>query len=405
MTYSQTLEWMFAQLPMYQHQGKTAFKKDLTNTLFLAEYLDHPERKFKSIHIAGTNGKGSVSHILASVLQQAGYKVGLYTSPHLKDFRERIKINGKMASEEFVITFIEEHNLFLQKTQLSFFEMTVGMAFKYFAQEKVDIAIIETGLGGRLDSTNIILPELSIITNISLDHMSMLGDNLHAIAQEKEGIIKSATTVVIGESNEKTSEVFIKKSKEKGAPLFFAEEEVYPSYASDLKGLYQVKNKQTVLCALNRLKKMGWQISSKDISAGFKQVIKNTGLLGRWQQLGLYPKIICDTGHNPEGLRYVFKQLKQEEYNALHFVLGVVNDKDLESILPMFPKNAKYYFCAAAVPRALNAKTLADKASEFGLNGEIYLSVTQAFQTAKDKAEPKDLIFIGGSTFTVAEIL
>lgn len=405
MTYPQTLEWMFAQLPMYQRQGKTAFKKDLTNTLLLAEHLGNPEKEFKSIHVAGTNGKGSVSHILASVLQQAGYKVGLYTSPHLKDFRERIKINGEMASEKFVTNFIEEHHTFLQTNQLSFFEMTVGMAFEYFAKEKVDVAIIETGLGGRLDSTNIIQPELSIITNISLDHTSMLGDNLSAIASEKAGIIKPETPVVIGEKDEETSEVFIKRAAEQNAPLSFAEEEDYPIYESDLKGLYQLKNKQTVLCALDQLKKTGWNVSSNDLQLGFKQVVKNTGLQGRWQQLGQLPKIICDTGHNPEGLRYVFQQLEQEKFKSLHFVLGVVNDKELESILPLFPKEAKYYFCSAAVPRALNPEILAEQANQFGLKGEIYLSVTQALEAAKHKADKEDLIFIGGSTFTVAEIL
>lgn len=405
MTYSQTLEWMFAQLPMYQHQGKTAFKKDLTNTLLLAKHLNHPERNFKSIHIAGTNGKGSVSHILASVLQQAGYKVGLYTSPHLKDFRERIKINGQMTTEDFVINFVEKHNVFLKNNNLSFFEMTVGMAFAYFAQEKVDIAIIETGLGGRLDSTNIIFPELSIITNISLDHTSMLGESLPEIAFEKAGIIKSNTPVVVGAKNELTSEVFLKKAKEENATLIFAEEKAYPTYPSDLKGFYQEENKQTVLCAVDQLKKDGWRIDSEDIADGFKRVVKNTGLQGRWQQLALHPKIMCDTGHNIAGLRFVFQQLSQEKYKTLHFILGVVNDKDLESILPMFPKNAKYYFCQANVPRALNAEILAKKANNFGLRGKLFDSVQEAFKAAKDASDKEDFIFIGGSTFTVAEIL
>jgi len=405
MTYQQTLKWMFSQLPMYQRQGNSAFKKDLDNILIFSKHLNHPEKQFKTIHVAGTNGKGSVSHMIASVLQQAGFKVGLYTSPHLKDFRERIKINGKMIDENDVVDFIQRHQSFLEENQLSFFEMTVGMAFQYFAEQEVDIAIIETGLGGRLDSTNIIQPLLSVITNISLDHTAMLGENLSEIAFEKAGIIKPHTPVVIGEKNDSTSAVFINKAKKEKAPIYFAEEEYHPAYQSDLKGIYQTRNIQTVASAIEKLRNLGWKIKEEDISTGLLNVFNLTGFQGRWQQLGEHPKIICDTGHNPAGLNFVFQQLEKEVYQNLHFVLGVVDDKDLDSILPMFPKDAQYYFCRADVPRALDEKELSKKAAAFNLKGKTYKSVNQAFTAAKANAKKEDLIFVGGSTFTVAEIL
>lgn len=405
MTYIETLAWMFRQLPMYQRQGKKAFKKDLTNIKSFAAELNHPEKKFKSIHVAGTNGKGSVCHILASIFQEAGYKTGLYTSPHLKDFRERIKINGEMVSEEFVVDFIQKNKPFLEKQKLSFFEMSVGMAFQYFSEENVAIAIIETGLGGRLDSTNIIVPELSVITNIGLDHTKFLGETLPEIAYEKAGIIKAKIPVVIGQRNEQTTPVFESKAKETTSPLFFAEDGSYPEYDSDLKGDYQKHNIPTALQSVKILKKNGWKISVEHISTGLQNVKKNTDLQGRWQQLGCSPKIICDTAHNQDGLILVMQQLRSENFKKLHIVLGVVNDKDLNTILPLFPKKATYYFCKPDVPRGLEVKQLAKTAKRFALNGETFDSVVSAFKAAKKAAKSNDLVFVGGSTFTVAEVV
>ena len=405
MNYQETLDWMFSQLPMYQRQGKIAFKKDLTNTLALAKHLKFPEKKFKTIHVAGTNGKGSTSHLLASVLQEAGYKVGLYTSPHLKDFRERIKINGEPIDEIDVIYFIKEHNTFLAAHKLSFFEMTVGLAFDCFAKHKVDIAVIEVGLGGRLDSTNIINPEVSVITNIGFDHTQFLGETLPEIAFEKAGIIKENTPLVVGEFQEETFPVFKKIASEHKAPIYLAEELVTENYKTDLKGSYQQKNVKTAAQALYILKEKGFVISDENLKSGLLNVVKNTGLLGRWQVLQQKPKAICDTGHNKEGLNYVFKQLKEEKYHNLHLVLGVVNDKDLNSILPLFPKNAIYYFCKPNIPRGLPAEVLQEKASEYNLNGSIYTSVDEAYKNALKAASDNDLIFIGGSTFVVAEVI
>ncbi|HKJ49098.1 MAG TPA: Mur ligase family protein, partial [Christiangramia sp.] len=328
-TYQDTVDWMFQQLPMYQRIGKQAFKKDLSNTLKLAEHLDHPESKFKSIHVAGTNGKGSVSHMLASVLQSAGYKTGLYTSPHLKDFRERIRVNGKMISQEEVISFIEENQIFLGQNKLSFFEMTVGMAFDHFAKEKVDIAIIETGMGGRLDSTNIITPVLSVITNIGLDHTAFLGEDLGTIALEKAGIIKEKTPVVIGERHIETSKVFEGKAHEKNSKILFAQDYSFPKYQTDLKGSYQKKNLRTVLASLKVLRELGWDLSEESFINGLRNVKLHTGLQGRWDVIREKPKVICDTAHNAEGLELVLKQLKKEKFQQLHIVLGVVSDKDL----------------------------------------------------------------------------
>ncbi|WP_298247990.1 folylpolyglutamate synthase/dihydrofolate synthase family protein [uncultured Christiangramia sp.] len=404
-SYQETLEWMFQQLPMYQRVGKSAFKKDLSNTLKLAEHLDHPENKFRSIHVAGTNGKGSVSHMLASIFQEAGYKTGLYTSPHLKDFRERIRINGVVISEEEVVGFIEVNQNFLETNRLSFFEMTVGMAFDYFAKSEVDIAIIETGLGGRLDSTNIITPQLSVITNIGLDHTAFLGTDMPAIATEKAGIIKNSVPVVIGERHDQTMPVFTAKAAEVDSPLFFADEFELAEVDSDLIGTYQEYNKKTVLASIEMLRKGGWKITSEAIIHGLNKVQSNTGLRGRWEILGNEPKIICDTAHNAEGLKLVLQQLLKENFTRLHIVLGVVNDKDLNSILPLFPKDADFYFAKPDVPRGMPAKFLQKESLKFGLNGNVYSSISEAYITARKGANTEDLIFIGGSNFTVAEVL
>jgi len=406
MNYSKTLDWMFGQLPMYQKQGASAYKEDLTNTILLANHLHNPEKEIKTIHVAGTNGKGSTSHFLASILQEAGYKTGLYTSPHLKDFRERIKINGEDISEDFVVDFIASNKSFFEENQLSFFEMTVGLAFDYFRQEKVDIAIIEVGLGGRLDSTNIISPLLSVITNIGLDHIQFLGNTIEKIASEKAGIIKPKTPVVIGEYTSETKPVFENKAKETQSEIFFASELIQETYPSVLLGDYQVQNKKTVLQAIRVLQSQNqFKISEENIKNGFWNVVNNTGLQGRWQQLGSNPKIICDTAHNKHGLEIVMKQLQREEFDVLHFVLGVVNDKDLDGVLPLFPKNAKYYFCKPNIPRGLEASILAEKAISFGLNGKVFNSVTEAYEEATENASQNDFIYVGGSTFVVAEIL
>ena len=405
MTYQDTLNWMFSQLPMYQRQGKTAFKKDLTNTLKLASRLNHPELKFKSVHVAGTNGKGSSSHMLASILQESGYKVGLYTSPHLKDFRERIKINGKEVSKQFVIGFIKRNKVFFKANKLSFFEMTVGMAFDYFAKQKVDIAIIEVGLGGRLDSTNIITPEVSVITNIGLDHTQFLGDTLEAIAYEKGGIIKSRIPVVIGETQKETTPVFKKIAEENHSNIVFADKEITSDYKSDLIGSYQSKNIKTVIQTIKTLQKKGFKISENNLKQGLQNVVKNTGLLGRWQTLNVNPKVVCDTGHNKEGLTYVMQQLSYETYNKLHIVFGVVNDKDLTSIIDLLPKKATYYFCKPDIPRGLDATELKNVFSKYNLKGEAYNSVNEAYEMALNNADIDDFVFIGGSTFVVAEII
>jgi len=405
MNYNETLDWMFSKLPMYQRQGNTAFKKDLNNTIALAKHLDNPHQKFKSIHVAGTNGKGSTSHMLASILQEAGFKVGLYTSPHLKDFRERIKVNGKIIRKNCVINFVKRNQSFLEEHQLSFFEMTVGLAFEHFAKQKVDIAIVEVGLGGRLDSTNIITPEVSVITNIGYDHTQMLGETLPEIAFEKAGIIKENIPVVIGEKQEEVFDVFIAQADKKNTDLTIASEEIDKIYKTDLKGFYQQKNIKTAIQTIDILKGSGFKISDKNISKGLQNVVKNTGLLGRWQILSHQPMIICDTAHNKEGLTYVLKQLSEEQYKKLHVVFGVVNDKNLETLLPMFPKEAHYYFCKPNIPRGLDAVVLQEKARLVGLQGKAYATVSQALEMAKTKAETDDLIFVGGSTFVVAEIV
>ncbi|MEM7485009.1 MAG: folylpolyglutamate synthase/dihydrofolate synthase family protein [Bacteroidota bacterium] len=403
MTYKETLSWMFQQLPMYQQKGTVAYKDKLDNILFFSELLGNPEKKFKSIHVAGTNGKGSSSHMLASVLQEAGYKVGLYTSPHLKDFRERIRINGKKVSEEYVKGFIKTHESFLKENELSFFEMTVGMAFSYFADEKVDIAVVEVGLGGRLDSTNIIVPEVSLITNIGLDHVQILGDTLQKIALEKAGIIKKGIPVIISEKQPETEGIFKLIAAQKNAEITFAEEVDTKNYETDLLGSYQEKNSRGVVAALNELQE--FKIKEKHIAKGLNNVVKNTGLLGRWQVLGEHPKIVCDTAHNKEGLGLVLKQIDTLKFPKVHFILGFVSDKNLDSVLSLFPKNEKYYFVRPNIPRGLEAKELKVTAAKFDLEGEAFKSVKKALQTAIKNAKPKDLVYVGGSTFVVAEVV
>jgi dihydrofolate synthase/folylpolyglutamate synthase len=390
---------------MYQRVGKAAYKEDLSNTIKLLDYLKNPHHSFKTIHVAGTNGKGSTSHMLASVLHEAGFKVGLYTSPHLKDFRERIKVNGRMIAKPTITAFVKRHKAFFEANELSFFEMTVGLAFNFFQKEGVDIAILEVGLGGRLDSTNVITPEVSVITNIGLDHMQFLGNTISKIATEKAGIIKPKTPVVIGETVPESKLVFDKIAEKNDAPISFAENYDSSNYETDLLGDYQEFNKKTVLSTLNVLKKEGWRISEKAIEIGLKNTVQNTGILGRWQVLQSKPKVICDTAHNPDGLKLTMNQLRNEEYSRLHIVLGTVKDKDLSAILTLFPADAIYYFCKPDVPRGLNVKTLENKALPFGLFGEVYLSVKMAYKNALNIADENDVIYIGGSTFTVAEVL
>lgn len=390
---------------MYQRVGQSAYKADLTATINLANYLKNPERSFKTVHVAGTNGKGSTSHMLASVFQEAGYKTGLYTSPHLKDFRERIKINGEMIPKNYVSEFVENHKSYFEQNQLSFFEMTVGLAFDYFRKEKVDIAIIEVGMGGRLDSTNIITPEVSVITNIGLDHTQFLGDTLEKVAIEKAGIIKEGIPVIIGETLPETERVFERIAAERNSAIIFAETLDSSDYFSDLKGSYQQKNIKTVLASLGVLRRKGWDISEENIVNGLLNTIKNTGLMGRWQILNERPKVICDTGHNKEGLQLVMEQLLKETYKRLHIVLGVVSDKDLGAVLPLFPKDAIYYFCKPNIPRGLDASLLLSRARGFGLVGEEYISVKKAYSAAVEAASGEDLVFVGGSTFVVAEVL
>lgn len=406
MDYQETINWMFNQLPMYQNQGASAYKEDLNNTILLMDYLKNPQVKIQTIHVAGTNGKGSTSHLLAAILQEAGYKVGLYTSPHLKDFRERIKINGQDISEEFVCHFMNEHRPFFEQNQLSFFEMTVGLAFEYFAKEQVEIAIIEVGMGGRLDSTNIITPLVSVITNIGLDHTQFLGNTLELIAAEKAGIIKTNVPVVIGEYTPETRSVFEAKANEENAKIYFASEMISTTYPSVLIGDYQEHNKKTVLQTIKVLQEgSDFKISETHCKEGFLNVIKLTHLQGRWQILQQNPKVICDTAHNKDGLKITLNQLKKEHFSKLHFVLGVVNDKDLNEILPLFPQNAHYYFSKPNIPRGLDAEILRIKAEQFAMIGKVYNSIPEAYQEALKLASKSDVIYVGGSTFVVAEIL
>ncbi|MBS4059553.1 MAG: bifunctional folylpolyglutamate synthase/dihydrofolate synthase [Bacteroidetes bacterium] len=428
MDYRETLSWMFAKLPMYQRIGGAAYKADLSNTTKLLELLGEPQKSFPSVHIAGTNGKGSVSHMLASILQSAGYKTGLYTSPHLKDFRERIRINGEMISQDKVLGFIETYKDDFEKMELSFFEMTVGMAFQHFKEEKVDIAIIETGMGGRLDSTNLVLPLLSIITNISYDHTQFLGDTLEKIATEKAGIIKPKIPVIIGQTQFETKAVFEEKAAAVNAPIIFADfvfdanrletaDKQVQSFdiwknsllflehlEIPLLGDYQQKNLITAMCAVDQLKKH-FDIEEKDIRDGLGAVIRNTGLMGRWQILGRSPLVVADTAHNVAGIKEVAFQLRLTQFKQLHFVLGMVNDKAIDDLLQMLPRHAIYYFCKADIPRGMPAEEIALKAFEFGLRGKVYDSVRDAYFSALNAARSEDLVFVGGSTFVVAEVV
>lgn len=429
MNYKETIDFLYAQLPIFQRDGASAYKANLNNTLALDEVLDHPHTKFKTIHVAGTNGKGSVSHTLASVLQKQGYKVGLYTSPHLKDFRERIRVNGEMVHEEFVVNFAEKVLPFIASNRPSFFEITVGMAFSYFAHSKVDIAVIEVGLGGRLDSTNIITPTLSIITNIGYDHTALLGETIPLIAGEKAGIIKESVPVVIGRKQDETQSVFEKTALDKKSHIIFASEIYsaeqamislshkqvfnfykngelqYPNLNCDLMGTYQKENLATILCAIDVLNKNGIIINKDAVYDGIASVTETTSLQGRWQTIGHNPQIICDTGHNEDGIKQVVTQLNNMAYKQLHFILGMVNDKDHTSVLKLLPKNATYYFTKAKIPRSLNENLLQIEAKKHGLAGETYGSVELAIKNAKKNADVNDLIFIGGSTFVVAEAL
>lgn len=425
MNYQETLDYLFNALPMFQRVGATAFKKDLSNTISLCAHLGHPEKKFKSIHVAGTNGKGSTSHSLASIFQAAGYKTGLYTSPHLKSFTERIRIDGLEIPEEMVVQFVAENRDFLEALKPSFFEMTVGMAFWYFALQQVDIAIIEVGMGGRFDSTNVIRPEVSVITNIGFDHMQFLGTTLPQIAGEKAGIIKNEIPVVISQTQPETKPVFVEKADGTASPIFFADDwwKVHKKETSlglatyqvetldhsfevqlDLLGNYQRFNLPGILETVSQMKDQGWELSQSAILEGLKTVTTRTGLKGRWQILGENPLTICDTGHNESGIQEILEQLKSYEFSQLWMVLGMVQDKDISKVLALLPKEAKYVFCEAVIPRALKANLLAEKAVDLGLKGEIIPDINEALRFARKNAAKNDLIFMGGSTFVVAEI-
>jgi dihydrofolate synthase/folylpolyglutamate synthase len=431
MDYQQTLNYLYNQLPMFTRVGAAAFKTDLTNTIVLCERVGNPQLKFKSVHVGGTNGKGSTSHMLASILQKAGYKTGLYTSPHLRDFRERIRINGEMISEQEVIDFVSEYRHDFEAIQPSFFEMTVAMAFDHFARHQVDIAIVEVGLGGRLDSTNIITPLLSVITNIGWDHMNLLGNTLPDIAREKAGIIKPNIPVIIGEYQQETAEVFTRKAAQENARIQFASEEfellksevidlqsgrelreimmedrlnhkIY-NFKLDLTGTYQLKNVKTVLAAVTDLKAQEFAITDEHIHTALQQVKVLTGLHGRWEVINRHPLTICDTGHNPDGMIEVLKNIKATPYRHLHFVIGMVNDKDISKVLRMLPQEATFYFCKPDIPRGLEAASLQQQGATYGLKGNAYLSVKEAITAAQSAAEDADLVFVGGSTFVVAE--
>lgn len=425
MNYQETLNYLYNSAPLFQNIGQGAYKEGLENTLKLDEYFKSPHKKFKTIHIAGTNGKGSCSHTIASILQSAGYKTGLYTSPHLIDFSERIRVNGKPIDQQFVVDFVREHKHFFEPLHPSFFELTTAMAFLYFAEQQVDVAVIEVGLGGRLDCTNIITPDLSVITNISFDHIQFLGNTLADIAREKAGIIKHNIPVVIGETTEETLPVFQNKANSESANIRFAEKENhilnakrdtstggyiyqtdrYKDLKGELGGLCQTKNTNTILTAIEVLLEKGYKISENDIRKGFGNVCELTGLMGRWQKIESNPTIICDTGHNIGGIKYIAEQLSEMEYTNLHIIMGMVNDKDINGVLELLPKNAIYYFTQASVKRALPAEEVKRLANIHGLSGKSYPSVETALEEAKKKAEKNDLIFIGGSSFIVADLL
>lgn len=408
MTYKETTEYLFTSAPLFQQQGAGAYKEGLSTTLALDDHFGHPHRNFRTIHIAGTNGKGSCSHTIAAVLQAAGYRVGLYTSPHLVDFRERIRVNGEMIPEQYVIDFVEDERTFFEPLHPSFFELATAMAFKYFADEKVDVAVVEVGLGGRLDCTNIITPEVSVITNISFDHIGFLGDTLAKIAAEKAGIIKPGIPVVIGETTAETRPVFDETAATKGAPVFFAEEMdnlPFPDVESALKGYCQEKNTRTIRAALQVLQHP-FLFTADDVRRGFAEVTSLTGLRGRWEILSHQPLTICDTGHNVGGIQYIVRQLQDiSRGRQLRMVFGMVSDKDITTVLQMLPKDAVYYFCNASVKRALSSDQIAAQALSYGLNGNASGSVADAYQKARSEAAPDDVIFVGGSSFVVADLL
>ena len=408
MDYQNTLTYLYNSVPMFQQVGGSAYKEGLENTRILDEHFGHPHRSFRTIHVAGTNGKGSCSHTLAAILQEAGYRVGLYTSPHLVDFRERIRINGQPIPEEYVVRFVEKERDFFEPLHPSFFELTTAMAFRYFADEKVDAAIIEVGLGGRLDCTNIIHPDLCLITNISFDHTQFLGDTLAKIAGEKAGIIKAGIPVVIGETTPETKPVFLQKAEEEKAPVIFAEDTTiqdYPGMKTELQGLYQIKNTRTILTALPLLQEAGYRIDEQSIRSGFAHVCELTGLMGRWQKLQDAPTLICDAGHNVGGISYIVEQLKQQTCRQLHIVIGMVNDKDISGVVALLPKDAAYYFTKACVKRALPEEELRALAAQAGLRGSCYPDVPAAVTAAQEKSHPEDFIFVGGSSFIVADLL
>lgn len=424
MNYDETLNYLYNQMPEFQRIGHLAYKPGLDNSYKLDAIFERPHTRYKTIHVGGTNGKGSTSHLITSILIQSGYKVGLYTSPHLIDFRERIRVNGEMVSKEYVIEFVEKYRAQFEPVMPSFFELTMEMAFKYFSEQEVDVAVIEVGLGGRLDSTNIISPEMCVITNIGFDHVQFLGNSLQAIAREKAGIIKPHTPVVIGEaSDQNIRNVFVNKAGQEEAPIIFAEEEIidfvskrdedglhfsgggFNNIKSQLNGLAQEKNARTVITAIKELKKIGYSITDDAVYTGFENVVMLTGLIGRWQQLSDKPRIICDTGHNSHGIKYIVEQLRNEQYDNLHIVFGMVNDKDVSSVLELMPKDAKYYFTRASIERALTPEEIAKKALVYGLRGDTYDNIKQAIDAAKQNADENDLIFIGGSSFIVADAL
>jgi dihydrofolate synthase/folylpolyglutamate synthase len=428
MTYSETLKYLYDKLPMFTRIGAAAIKKDVDNTLVLCEHLGNPQEKYKTIHVGGTNGKGSTSHMLAAILQKAGYKTGLYTSPHLKDFRERIRVNGEMMSESFVVSFTEGEKEHIEEIDPSFFEVTVAMAFAYFAEEKVDVAVVEVGLGGRLDSTNIIMPELSVITNISFDHMNVLGNTLQEIAWEKAGIIKKGIPVVIGEKQEESAPTFISKAAETSSKLVFANTDlhvadtikdgtqlvtsvykndlcIFKDIRLDLTGSYQLKNLLTVIESILVLNERGFSIPDEAVYSGLANTVEITGLQGRWQTLSQNPLVICDTGHNIAGIQEVLQNIQATSHKHLHMVIGMLKDKDVISVLRLLPATATYYFCQPILERALPAAELAQQAEKFNLKGEIFNTVTLALDAARHHAGPDDLIFVGGSTFVVAEAI
>ncbi len=430
MTYQETINYLFTSAPLFQHVGGAAYKEGLYNTHQLDEHFGHPHQKFKTVHVAGTNGKGSCSHTLAAILQASGLKVGLFTSPHLVDFRERIRVNGEMVNEDYVVRFVVEHRSFFEPLHPSFFELTTAMAFKYFAEQEVDVAVVEVGLGGRLDCTNIITPEVSIITNISFDHVAFLGDTLTKIAGEKAGIIKEGIPVVIGEAVEETRPVFEEKAQAMNAPIHFAEEEQevmeykfnrkgrinyqtksYGNITGELGGFCQQKNTSTILCAVSQLKRRGFHITNEHVKKGFAHVCEMTGLMGRWQTLCKKPHVVCDTGHNVGGFDWIVQQLKQTSIilnnvgGTLRIVFGMVNDKDISGVLSLMPQEATYYFCQASVARALPHEEIKKKASSYGLKGESYPTVAEAYEAALNDAKQKDFIYVGGSSFVVADLL